>query len=291
VVDAGSVGAGSWGSFRDDVIAHATTNVLGFMNISLFRIAGPRHGVWSNYDPSWTIPLVEEEAAAGHCVGVKVLASQTHVGNLDITPVELARQAARLSGTKLMVHIGNAPPVIDEVLNLLGEGDIVTHCWHGKYGGLLDRHRQPLPETRAAVERGVKFDIGHGSASFSFATARDALAAGLPLHSISTDLHGGNVNGPVYDQATTMAKFLHLGLDLPEVIRLVTVSPAALIGRADTLGSLQPGRVADVTVFRLIDGPVTLTDSGRVAEQADRSLEVVYTVRAGAVAKEPADHA
>ena len=36
-----------------------------------------------------------------------------------------------------MVHIGNAPPVIEDVLDLLEEGDIVTHCWLGEYGGLL----------------------------------------------------------------------------------------------------------------------------------------------------------
>lgn len=289
VVDAGSAGAGSWRSFREHVIDYAQTRVLGFMNISLYRIAGPRHGVWTNYDPNWTIPLAEQEAATGHCVGIKVLASQTHCGDLDLTPVKLARQAARLSGTRLMVHIGNAPPIINEVLDLLGEGDIVTHCWHGKPGGLLDRAKQPLPETRAAVERGVRFDLGHGSASFAFETARAARDAGLPLHAISTDLHGGNVHGPVVDQATTMAKMLHLGMGLPEVVRLVTTSPARLLGRADDLGSLRPGSAADVTLFRLVDGAFPLTDSQRQTETAAHHLEVVATVRAGAVVKEASD--
>jgi dihydroorotase len=202
-------------------------------------------------------------------------------------PVELARQAARLSGTGLMVHIGNAPPVIEDVLALLGEGDIVTHCWHGKYGGLLGRDRKPLPETWAAVERGVKFDVGHGSASFSFETARYALDAGLPLHAISTDLHGGNVKGPVHDMATTMTKLLHLGLSLPEVIRLSTQSPAALLRRDQELGSLACGREADITLFRVIDGNFEVTDSERRTERAGRHLQVDYTIRAGQVVREP----
>lgn len=288
VVDAGTTGAGNWAAFREEVINVATTRVLAYLNISLRPIAGPRHGEWSNFNQGQTIALAEREAAAGCCLGIKVLASQTHCGNLGLTPVKLARQAARLSGTGLMVHIGNAPPIIEDVLELLDEGDIVTHCWHGKVGGLLGRDRKPLPATLAAVERGVKFDIGHGSASFAFATARDALEAGLPLHAISTDLHQGCLHGPAYDMGTTMAKFLHLGLPLPEVIRLSTWSPAQLMGRADELGTLQSGRTADITICRIVEGEFPLTDSERQTEIARQQLAVCYTVRAGQVVKQPA---
>ncbi|MBI3960427.1 MAG: amidohydrolase/deacetylase family metallohydrolase [Chloroflexi bacterium] len=285
VVDAGSSGASTWQSFRADVMETAVTRVLAFLNISVKRTDGPRHGDWAQFAQNQTIPLAEREAAAGYCLGIKVLASQTHCGNLGITPVKLARQAARLSGTGLMVHIGNAPPLIEDTLELLGEGDIVTHCWHGKYGGLLDRNKKPLPAVWAAAERGVKFDIGHGSASFAFDTARHALAAGLPLHAISTDLHVGCLRGPVYDMGTTMAKLLHVGLELPEVIRLSTTSPAHLIGREQTLGCLATGREADVTVFRVVDGAFTFTDSERRTETAAQNLEVLYTVRVGRVVK------
>lgn len=287
VVDAGTAGAATWAAFREGVINTATTRVLAYLNISLRHIAGPRHGEWNNFAQAQTIPLAEREAAAGICLGIKVLASQIHCGNLGITPVKLARQAARLSGTGLMVHIGNAPPIIEDVLELLGEGDIVTHCWHGKYGGILGRDKKPLPATWAAVERGVNFDIGHGSASFSFVTARHALDAGLPLHAISTDLHQGNLHGPVYDMGTTMAKFLHLGFDLPEVIRLSTWSPAQLMQRSAELGSLHSGRTADITIFRVMTGEFPLTDSERRTETANRQLEVLYTVRNGQVVRQP----
>jgi dihydroorotase len=287
VVDAGSAGAGMWEAFRDTIIQKATTRVRGFLNVSLRRIEGPRHGSWDNYSQGLTIPLAEREAEAGYCLGIKVLASQSHCGNLGITPVTLARQAARLSGTGLMVHIGNAPPVIEEVLALLDEGDIVTHCWHGKYGGLFGRDKKPLPETLAAVDRGVKFDLGHGSASFSFESARYALDAGLPLHAISTDLHSRNVRGPVWDMATTMSKVLHLGFTLPEVIRLSTWSPAQLMRCEGEVGSLTTGNDADITLFRVMDGEFALTDSEKCTEIANRRLEVLYTVRRGCVVRKP----
>ena len=197
--------------------------------------------------------------------------------------MKLARQAARLSGTGLMVHLGEAPPIIEDVLNLMDEGDILTHCFKGTAGNILGRDNKPIPETWAAIERGIKFDIGHGSSSFSFETARYALDAGVPLHAISTDLHGGNVNGPVYDMATTMAKFLHLGLDLPEVIRLSTLSPAEVIHREHEIGSLIPGREADITIFRVVDGEFDVTDAERKTERASQMLQVEHTIRAGRV--------
>jgi dihydroorotase len=283
VIDAGSSGAGTWNAFREYVIERSTTRVLAFMNVSLMPARGPRHGDWQNFSQGKTIKLAEQEAEAGHCLGIKVLASQNHCGNLGITPMKLARQAARLSGTGLMVHLGEAPPIIEDVLNLMDEGDILTHCFKGTAGGILGRDKKPIPETWAAIERGVKFDIGHGSSSFSFEVARYALDAGVPLHAISTDLHGGNVNGPVYDMATTMAKFLHLGLSLPEVIRLSTLSPAELIHREHELGSLAPGREADITLFRVVDGDFEVMDAERQKERASRMLEVEYTVRAGKI--------
>ena len=289
VVDAGSCGSYTWDTFQERVVDTATTRVLAYLNISMVPTVAPKHGQWDNFSQGKVIALAEREAERGRCVGIKVLASQTHCGNLGIIPVELARQAARLSGTGLMVHIGNAPPVIEDVLNLLGEGDVVTHCWHGKYGGILGRDKKPIPELWAAIERGVKFDIGHGSASFSFETARHALDAGLPLHAISTDLHGGNLHSPVHDMATTMAKFLHLGFSLPEVIRLSTQSPAELLHREHELGSLAVGREADITLFRVIDGEFEVTDSERQQEIARQMLQVEYTIRAGQVVKAP-DH-
>ncbi|MBI1294325.1 amidohydrolase/deacetylase family metallohydrolase [bacterium] len=289
VVDAGSSGAGTWKAFRQYVVERSQTRVYAYLNVSLMPSRGPRHGSWDNFSQGTTIQLAEAEAARGLCLGIKVLASQRHCGNLGIIPMQLARQASRLSGTGLMVHLGEAPPIIEDVLELMDEGDILTHCWKGVYGGLLGRDKKPLPETWAAVERGVKFDIAHGQSSFAYDTARYAMDAGLPVHAISTDIHGGNVKGPVYNMATTMAKFLHLGFDLPEVIRLSTLSPAQLMHKDHEVGSLEPGRRADITLFHLVEGQFPLTDAERKTEIADRNFVVDYTVLGGAVVLEPTD--
>jgi dihydroorotase len=286
-VDPGSAGANQWAGFRAYNIDVAKTRVLAFLNVSISSAAPgmPRHGAWENFNQRLTIRTIEEQRDV--ILGVKVLASQTHCGLMGLEPVKLAVQAADLTGTTVMCHIGHAPPVIQDVLHLMRPGDIITHCWHGKPGGILGRDKKPIPEALAAAARGVFFDIGHGNASFAFETARRAMDAGVPLHAISTDIHRLCIRGPVFDMATTMSKFLHLGMSLIDVVRLSTNGPAAAMGQAGTLGSLQPGREADITLFRVEQGEFQLMDAERKIERATRLIRPVYTIRAGRICLQP----
>src|SRR5207302_9101575 len=116
-------------------------------------------------------------------------------------------------------------------------------------------------------------DVGHGVGSFAFAVARAALAQDLRPGTISSDLHVYNVRGPVFDLATTMTKFLALGLGLDEVVRMTTEAPAKVIGAAGRPGTLAPGAAADVTLLRMQRGPVELTDArGACMTHAERPV-------------------
>ena len=59
------------------------------------------------------------------------------------------------------------------------------------------------------------------------------------------------------------------------------------MGRAHEVGTLRPRGSADITVFRVKEGPVTYTDSQGHTEQGTVDLEPIYTVRAGRVVKGP----
>jgi dihydroorotase len=195
-------------------------------------------------------------------LGVKVLASSSHTGLLGIEAVKIGRKAAEIAGTPLMVHIGNAPPVVDEVLELLRPGDIVTHAYHGKVGGVLGHNDVIIPAFREAGERGVIVDIAHGRSSFSFDTCEKALGQGMPVHTISSDLHMGNVDRYVVSLARTMSKFRLLGLPLEDVVRAVTLAPARAL-RLDRfgLGTLSVGQPANLTIFRETDDAIDVEDS------------------------------
>jgi len=148
---------------------------------------------------------------------------------------------------------------------------------------VLDEAGKVRPGVRAAVDRGVNFDVGHGAGSFTWRVARAALDQGLLPGTISSDIHVWNVAGPVYDLATTASKLLHLGLSLPEVLKRVTATPAACIGMASQLGTLSPGAAGDVSMFRLVQGEWTFRDSSGVEETGGTRLEPVAVIRNGHV--------
>jgi dihydroorotase len=136
------------------------------------------------------------------------------------------------------------------------------------------------PEVLAARERGVLFDIGHGMGSFSWKTARAMLAAGFPPDTISSDIHALCIDGPVYDQVTTLSKFLALGLSLPDIVAASTVNAAKALRRPE-LGSLKPGSAGDASILQLRAGQCDLVDSRGDVVTATERLYAAGLVLAG----------
>jgi dihydroorotase len=136
---------------------------------------------------------------------------------------------------------------------------------------------------REARDRGVRLVVGHGMHNFSFDVARRLLDQDFLPDMVSTDGHRLNLHGPVYDQPTTMAKLMALGVPLGDVVAMATSHAAELLGRSDELGSLAVGRVADVTLLRLEERPWIAVDSRRQELPAHQQLVPVLALRAGEV--------
>jgi dihydroorotase len=213
-------------------------------------------------------------------VGVKVRMSRPTIGDNDLEPLRRAVAIADATHVPVMMHIGNGPRPLGELLDLLRPGDIVTHCFSGTENAIIEDGRigGAVMEAR---RRGILFDVGHGSGSFSFRVAEIAAGLGFWPDSISTDLHSLSANGPVFDLPTTMSKFLFLGMPLEDVIRSVTVGPAAAIGRNDVLGAIALGRVADLSVFHIEQGPRTFVDAHGETRPGSAGVQVRHTIRAG----------
>jgi dihydroorotase len=131
--------------------------------------------------------------------------------------------------------------------------------------------------------RGVIFDVGHGAGSFSWQIAEQALAQGVLPQTISSDLHHYNVNGPVYDLATTVSKFLYLGLSLDEALRRVTATPAQVVHMADQIGTLRVDTWGDAVVFAVEQGNFPLVDAHGNQRTGTQKLVPTTVVRAGKV--------
>ncbi|EOV9546918.1 amidohydrolase/deacetylase family metallohydrolase [Cronobacter sakazakii] len=281
VVDAGSTGANDIDDFYA-LTRGVATEVLALLNVSkVGLIAQNELADMANIDAA-----AAREAIARHpdfIVGLKARMSSSVVGENGIAPLERAKAIQQENGhLPLMVHIGNGPPPLDEIAARLSQGDIITHCFNGKPNRILTPKGQLRTSISDALERGVRLDVGHGSASFSFAVARQAIALGILPHTISSDIYCRNrINGPVRSLAHVMSKFLAIGLSLPQVIDCVTLHAAQALRLAHK-GRLTPGADADLTIFDLRRQPALFTDADEQTLHGDYLLVPLAAVRAGA---------
>lgn len=291
VVDAGSAGWTMLQGFRWYVHEPSRVRALCFLHISGVGLLN----AW--VDDCKDLSHLHPETVGAHVaenrdlvLGVKVRQGRQQVWDNGVEPLRLAIQAAEIaddlnpsgSPTPVMCHIAAGIPLAD-VLGLLRPGDIVTHCFQGRGEAgenVVDDRGRMLPDVLEARGRGVVMDVGHGGGSFRWKVAERSLEAGFLPDVISTDLHAYNLHGPLFDMATTLTKFLYLGLRLERVIECATLAPARAIGRPE-LGTLRVGSPADLVVFTLRSEEVELWDTHLTTRRAHQRLCVETTVCGG----------
>lgn len=271
VIDAGSTGADDVDDFQR-IAATCKTRVHALLNIS--RIGLLRQNELA--DPADIDPALAQAAIRRHpgfIVGIKARMSGSVVGESGLQPLRMAKQIQQANGNlPLMVHVGNTPPDLDEIVALLGEGDLLTHCFNGKPNRILTPAGELRQAVREAMWRGLLLDIGHGGASFSFEVAELAIAQGILPHTISSDIYCKNrIKGPVYSLAHVMSKFFAIGMTLEQVLACVTHQAADAL-RLPGKGRLEMGADADITLFEVSCGPILFTDTEAGARSGDRQL-------------------
>ncbi|MDA8510771.1 amidohydrolase/deacetylase family metallohydrolase [Citrobacter sp. Igbk 14] len=280
VVDAGSTGADDIDDFYT-LTRGAATEVYALLNISrVGLIAQNELANMANIDADAVQQAVKRHP--DFIVGLKARMSSSVVGENGITPLDRAKAMQAQNGDlPLMVHIGNNPPDLDEIAERLMAGDIITHCYNGKPNRILTPEGELRASVTRAISRGVRLDVGHGTASLSFAVAKRAIELGILPHTISSDIYCRNrISGPVHSLANVMSKFLAIGMSLPQVIECVTANAADGL-RLKNKGRLQVGLDADLTLFALKRQPGVLVDAENDSLQAEQLLVPLAAIRAG----------
>lgn len=265
VIDAGSAGPGNFRGFLKHVIEPSEPRIFAYLHISFAGIYAfsKRIMVGESSDMRLMSPADAVEIANSHrdvIVGIKVRVGRNASGSSGVAPLDIALQVAEELSLPLMAHIDEPPPSYEDVLLRLRPGDVLTHCFRPFPNSPVSGQGAVKTAVLEARQRGVLFDVGHGKGSFSFKTARAMLDAGFMPDTISSDVHILNLDGPVFDQATTLSKFLSLGVSLTDVVRATTANAAAAIRRPE-LGTLRPGSAGDATIFTVNEGSFTYVDS------------------------------
>ena len=312
LVDQGGPSCMTLPGFRKFIVEPSPTRVLAF--ISAYLVGGLEGHLYpSLYGPEQinvkhTVRAIEENRDL--VKGIKAHGEIGGASRWGIESLKLAAEMGRITALPVYVHLGQLWPARDnaimdpdelvrQVVPLLKSGDILAHPFTRHPGGFLDAAGKVHPVVWEALERGVRVDVGHGS-HFSFDMAKRTLDAGILPHTLGADLHGLNVRVPgdtaggsaqkrqnpfygvaPFSLAIAMTELLTLGVPLAGVVKMVTGNAAAMLGLQDELGTLEPGRVADVSVLALRSGRWILRDNQRAEVAADRLLEPLFCLRAG----------
>jgi dihydroorotase len=287
IVDAGSAGCATFDGFPNHIIPRCHTEIVPFLHICQTGLAtNPDIIAESSINLEGTLRVADQYKGLIRGIKARMVSPALEIFGMEMP--RLARRAARESGIKLMVHIGDTtkrydPNVIRELLPLLDEGDILTHYFTANPGGVLDANGKLVPEAREAANRGVWLDTAHGRMNFGFDVARRIIDQGLLPHCISTDLTVPGRLNTVHSMMEIMARFLGLGFTLEQVITMSTANPAKAIGAEHRLGSLAVDRQADISVLDLREGDWVVYDVLGTGLRINKAFVPVVTVKRGQV--------
>src|SRR5260221_273668 len=183
--------------------------------------------------------------------------------------------------------------ILERVIPLLREGDVLAHPFTRHPGGFVNREGEVHPVIQAALDRGLKVDVGHGS-HFSYRLAKKAIAAGIVPTTLGADIHGYNTHVPApagtpeehedeenhpfagqakFSLVQAMSSMMALGLTLEQVVPMVTSNPAKMLGRSGEIGALKVGMDADISVLTEQNGRFVLRDNEKNEVIAERLLK------------------
>jgi dihydroorotase len=316
LVDQGGPSCMTLPGFRHFVAEPAKSRVYAFL--SAYLVGGLEgHYYPQLYSPDGVDIDATVKAASANSDLVRGIKAHAEIGGFarwGIRVIEMAAEIGRRTDLPVYVHFGqlwglpesgtngeDVDTILQRVIPLLREGDVLAHPFTRHPGGFVNREGEVHPVIQAALDRGLKVDVGHGS-HFSYRLAKKALAAGIVPTTLGADIHGYNTHVPApagtpeqheddenhpfagqakFSLVQAMSSMLALGLTLEQVVPMVTSNPAQMLGRADEIGALKVGREADVSVITQQNGRFILRDNEKNEVIAERLLQPAFCFRAG----------
>ena len=316
VVDQGGPSCMTFPGFRHFVAEPAKTRVYAFL--SSYLVGGLEGHYYPNlYSPECIDVDATVTAADANRDLVRGIKGHAEIGGFarwGIKVIELSAEIGRKTSLPLYVHFGqlwglpksgangeDADTIIERVIPVLQPGDILAHPFTRHPGGFVDRHGNVHAVIRAALDHGLKVDVGHGS-HFSYRIARKALDAGIVPDTLGADMHGYNTYVPPppgtpaehsddeahpfagqakFSLTQAMSSMLALGLSIDQVVPMVTSNAAAMLGLSREIGALRPGMTADVSVLSDHRGRFVLQDNEKTQVATERLVQPLFCLRAG----------
>ncbi|PZA12511.1 amidohydrolase/deacetylase family metallohydrolase [Rhodopseudomonas palustris] len=316
LIDQGGPSCMTLPGFRHFIAEPAKSRVYAFL--SAYLVGGLEgHYYPQLYSPEGVDIDATVKAARANPDIVRGIKAHAEIGGFarwGIRVIEMAAEIGRRAELPVYVHFGqlwglpesgangeDADTILTRVIPLLKEGDVLAHPFTRHPGGFINREGVVHPVIQAALDRGLKVDVGHGS-HFSYRLAKKAIAAGIVPTTLGADIHGYNTHVPApagtpdqhedeenhpfagqakFSLVQAMSSMMALGLSLEQVVPMVTANPAKMIARSDEIGALKVGMDADVSVLTQRAGRFVLRDNENTEVIADSLLQPSFCLRSG----------
>jgi len=316
LVDQGGPSCMTLPGFRHFIAETAQSRVLAFL--SAYLVGGLEGHYYPNlYSPDCVDIDATVKAAMANRDLVRGIKAHAEIGGFarwGIRVMEMAAEIGRQADLPVYVHFGqlwglpesgnngeDVDTILERVIPLLREGDVLAHPFTRHPGGFVNQQGDVHPVIQAALDRGLRVDVGHGS-HFSYRLARKALDAGIMPTTLGADIHGYNTHVPAppgtpaehaddenhpfagqarFSLVQAMSSMMALGLTLEQVVPMVTSHPADMLRLSDQIGAIRPGTAADVTVLSEQRGRFILRDNEHIEVIAERLLQPVFCLKAG----------
>jgi dihydroorotase len=316
LVDQGGPSCMTFPGFRQFIVEPAKTRVYAFL--SSYLVGGLEGHYYPNlYSPEGIDIDAAVKSADENRDLVRGIKGHAEIGGFarwGIKVLQMSAEIGRKTRLPVYVHFGqlwglpksgangeDADTILERVIPELQPGDILAHPFTRHPGGFVNREGEVHEVIKAALDKGLKVDVGHGS-HFSYRLARKALDAGIVPDTLGADMHGYNTYVPPpagtpsehpddethpfagqakFSLTQAMSSMLALGLSIEQVVPMVTTNAAAMLGLTGELGTLKPGAAADVSVLADERGRFVLRDNEKTQVVAERLLQPAFCLRAG----------
>lgn len=251
-VDAGSTGCETYEKYRE-WISMEKMGIRAYINVCSIGLDQMPEDV----DPAHFNKEGLRELFAKYgdeLLGLKLRTSRGIVKEFGWKPLEGAVSLGEELGLPLMVHITDPPGPIDELLERLRPGDIVTHMYQNK-GYTLLKDGKVCDAAWKARERGVLFEAADAREHFSFEVSEPAIREGFYPDVLGTDCTrlSMHLRPTAFNMAMQISKYTMLGIPFPEIIKRASWNSAVNMGLDKEIGSLEAGKAGDIAVFRPVE--------------------------------------
>ena len=292
MVDPGTAGSANFDSFYQNIIVGSIPRIRAYISVNPGGLYGREYH--THYDASLLSPgrmsyqniKAIFEKYPEQLLGLKLMLSTANVGDQGIEILEATLRLADEIGCRVCVHTTDMSITAADVAGRLRPGDIYCHCFTCTDGrSILDEAGRVRPEVLDARRRGVIFDAANGTFHYDHEVAETAIAQGFSPDVLGSDIviYAANMGHKVRSLPFLMSKYRNVGMDLLSVVRMVTQTPARLMGMEGEIGTLAPGAFADVAIFKWKEAKAYFEDAKSTYRETDRLLVPQMTIADGKI--------